>query len=176
MLKNPVLFRQAFRLMLLSLALAPALARAEASAALRALLARSPFAGEHAPAEILPGVPYDPALLSVVASEFSKKPARKNAEWEAHALPAPLGAYCPGTMPAHVKRAKAPGAPTFLILPGSCASFTRGSFLNRTAAQWEAAFKSVNLVTLPGYLSPDFLEGACARSSRSSPRIRSVPG
>lgn len=116
------------------------------------------FANEAPPAEVLPGAPYDPVLTSLLASLKSREPARDARSWRKVRLPPGPGALCPGPLNAYVKHTGS--RRTIVILPGSYSTWSGGSFVSQTAAALEG---EPNVVAFAGYLTIEFLSGACTR-------------
>ena len=115
--------------------------------------------------KLTPQTPYDPALISVLASVHSREPRRTGA-WAKVRLknPSPKS-LCPGPFEMHVRRSGRKGFPAFIIFPGSFATFRHGSFTNQTVAALDKAFGDPSIFAFSGFLSPDFL-----KSCRDLPR------
>ncbi len=127
------------------------------------VLARSLFVSETPPDFRLNDavIAYDPILVSVVASLRSRSPAKVKT-WETVSLPAlDRTAPCAGPITAFVRKSRTGDPRTFVLLPGSFASASRGSFTNQTAAALDQAFGDPTLMTFAGYMSTEFLKGAC---------------
>lgn len=105
-------------------------------------------------------VPYDPRLISAVASLRSRYPD-KASSWTTFEVPA-VGPRktCPRPIPVMLHKSKRTTADTYVILPGSFASLKRGSSVNQTAVTLLSRFGDANIVAFPGYMTPDFL-AAC---------------
>src|SRR4051812_47253510 len=72
---------------------------------------------------------YDPILISLVASLKSREPARIESQWEDLEL-SPQKDYqgaCPGVMKAKMLRSRSGSPMTFVIMPGSYATYKNGS-------------------------------------------------
>jgi hypothetical protein len=136
-------------------------ANAQVNPEVSRLLNQSIFAGELPPREVAPGVSYNPVVVSVVASLKSRQYEKDLSRWEELSLPATPNSICPGTMKAYFKRSASGSPYTFVVLPGSYATWKRGSFSNQTAAVLDSKFDDPNLVAFAGYLSPEFLHGTC---------------
>jgi hypothetical protein len=129
-------------------------------------LAQSSFYSNTRPASVTPdsAVSYDAMLMSVLASTKSRLPERDETRWQAISLPAVhKEAFCPGPMKGYLKRSATNSPYTFIILPGSYATYTRGSYINQTTDVLSVEFNDPNIITFPGYLSPDFLSGTCVK-------------
>ena len=108
---------------------------------------------------------YDPALIAVAASLYSRLPARDDTQFEQQNLPPLIRPYldspCPNSMKVYVKKSKQKNPYTFVLLPGAYATWKRGSFNNQTIAVLNKKFNDPNIIGFDGYLSPAFLEGTC---------------
>ena len=107
---------------------------------------------------------YDPTLITVVATLYSRLPERDNEYFIEEKLPSvdyPKDSPCPYEMRAFVKRSQKKEPHTFVILPGAYATWKRGSFNNQTIALLNKKFNDPNIISFDGYLSPAFLEDTC---------------
>ena len=107
---------------------------------------------------------YDPTLITVVASLYSRSPERDDKQFIQKDLPStglPKDSPCPYEMRAFVKKSQNKSPYTFVILPGAYATWKRGSFNNQTIAILNEKFEDPNIISFAGYLSPAFLEDTC---------------
>lgn len=125
------------------------------------LLGQSVFSKPVPPENLVVGFAYDPVLLSVAASLHSRQPARNWARWKQVRLPPGRRFTCAGPITALMRSSRRAGQPSFVILPGSFAAAKRGSFVNETVAALDKAFGDPNIIAFPGYLTVEFLRGAC---------------
>ena len=128
---------------------------------LEKLLQQSAFAQSTPPENLIPRGSYNPILLSVVASLKSRQPERDPRRWKEIRLKATANSSCSGEMRAYIKRSHARSPSTFIILPGSYATWTRGSFVNQTSASLANQFGDPNLIAFDGYLTKTFLSNVC---------------
>ena len=107
---------------------------------------------------------YDPMMLSIVSSMYSRQPVREDSRYEQVLLPpGPHSEVCPYAMKAFVKHSTTYSPYTFVILPGAYATWKRGSFNNQTIDVLNKQFNDPNIVSFSGYLSPAFLEETCSK-------------
>jgi broad specificity phosphatase PhoE len=128
------------------------------------LLNKSAFSGETAPNNLIPGITlsYNPAVIAVVASLKSREPNKQKFRWQKLQLPPHESSICRGPMTAFLKATRSQSPYTFVILPGSYATSTRGSFTHQTVEVLDRKFHDPNIITFAGYLSPEFLRGTCS--------------
>jgi hypothetical protein len=130
---------------------------------LRKILDRSVFGQASPPRSLAEGklTQYNPIVVSVVASLKSRLPKREDDGIEILLPPGKQSTICPHPITAHLTPSKSGSPYTFVILPGSYATWTRGSFSNQTAAVLREKFNDPNILSFAGYLGPEFLEGTC---------------
>jgi|GEM_PF-1445922 len=112
---------------------------------------------------LIPGLEssYDPLLVTIGSSLSSRHPRRAD-DWRKLELPAGAeNPSCKGALQAHFRRSTTSNQRTFVVLPGSHAGFTRGGFVNQTAAALDKIFNQPNIIAFSGFQSPDFLKGRC---------------
>lgn len=134
-----------------------------AAGGLEQILKRSTFAADRLETLRIDGVdvPYDPVMISVVASLRSRLPEKKES-WQPLTLPAgPKPGPCTGPVKALLRKSRSGSPYTFVILPGSFASASRGSFTNQTTASLDRIFGDPTIITFAGYLSTEFLKHTC---------------
>ncbi len=130
------------------------------------ILNRSAFLGPNPPTELAEGrlKVYQPVVVSVVASLKSRQPERDLESWTETKRPAVTAqSICPNPISAFVKKSKTGSPYTFVVFPGSYATWKRGSFTSQTSDVLDQKFDDANIIAFPGYLSPAFLEGACSQ-------------
>jgi hypothetical protein len=101
-----------------------------------------------------PDLSYDAALFSVVASLKSREPQRST-KWEETTF---TNSSVIPKIRLRYREGSSPDAPIFVILPGSFATFKRGSFINSFVDHIDRIRPGSHLVAVDGALTPEFLE------------------
>lgn len=132
------------------------------------VLEKSVFSTETAPESLAEGeiTTYDPMLVTVVASVKSRLPARDTSRWIQVKLPpsdAVRNRICPHPFKVFARHSNTNNPYTFVILPGAYSEWETGSFHNQTVAAVDKYFNDPTVISFSGYLSSDFLEGACVQ-------------
>lgn len=109
-------------------------------------------------------IPYDPMLVSVIASTRSRSPKISQHRWQKQTLkPVENNPTCPGDFNILFKPSLSGSPYTFVIFPSLFSELSSGAFFNQTAHILAKTFDDPNLVAFDGYLSPSFLKGGCRR-------------
>jgi len=104
---------------------------------------------------------YQPMVLTMVASVKSREPSRSG-YWEVIEMPSVgIAGACEGQIAANFRRSRSGSNDTFVIFPGSHASFARGGYTNQTVEILERELGDPNIIALSGFQSEEFLRGRC---------------
>ncbi len=109
-------------------------------------------------------VPYDPMLVSVLASIKSRSPTLKPHTWQHLTLkPLELSETCPGKFKILFKASQSQSPYTFVIFPSFFSSLSSGAFIHQTSHILNKTFNDPHIIAFDGYLSPSFLKDTCVQ-------------
>ena len=109
-------------------------------------------------------IPYDPMLISVIASTRSRSPKISQHRWQKQTLkPVEDNPTCPGDFNILFRPSLRESPYTFVIFPSLFSELSTGAFFNQTVHILNKTFDDPHLVAFDGYLSPSFLKEACRK-------------